>query len=181
MRLKVNTGWLTGRLRGPYLFAVLFLFLALIANMVVNATVIERQREGIRFYEERVRALGRHRGSAAVRGASLAGDIETFEKHLPQGKGLTKVIADVFGAARKNGLDIPSGDYSPETVKEADFSRYTIFFPVEGRYPQIKKFIYDLETLKHPISIEEIVFSKKKGGRAIELKIRLSAYFRGSF
>ena len=105
-------------------------------------------------------------------------DVEIFKKRLPDRDGLTDVLDEVFKTARSNGLKIPSGDYGPETVKETAISRYTITLPVEGRYPQIKRFIYDIETMKYPLAIEEITLSRGKGAAGvIGLKIKMSAYF----
>ncbi|MBI5561017.1 MAG: type 4a pilus biogenesis protein PilO [Deltaproteobacteria bacterium] len=163
-----------GLLKGPYLYIVFVFVFILAINGVITVAVTARQKEEIRLLEEKVASLSRR---AALK-TNIPEDIGTFEKRLPDSKGLTKVIGDVFSAAKKNGLAVPAGDYSPETSSEAGFSRYTVSFPVEGRYPEIKKFIYDLETLKHPVVIEEIAFSRsKKSEGTIELRLRLSVYF----
>lgn len=103
--------------------------------------------------------------------------LAAFKKDLPKEEGLTLVISAILKTARSNGLKITSGDYTHEIVKETEISRYTMDFPVEGGYHQIKRFIYDLETLKHPVSIDEISLSSAKEEGLIGLRLRVSIYF----
>ncbi len=103
--------------------------------------------------------------------------LAAFKKDLPREEGLTLVIGEIFKTARSNGLRITSGDYTPEIVKETEISRYSMDFPVEGGYHQIKRFIYDLETLKHPVSIDEVSLSTAKEDGLIGLRLRVSIYF----
>ena len=162
--------------KGPALYLALFSLFVLALNVFAAVTVVNRQEEEIRRLEEELISL-----KYPVRAGSFdktLGEINTFEERLPSGKEITKVLDEVFTIARKNGLDISTGDYSAQTVDEAEFSRYTISFPVEGRYGDIKKFIYGLETSRYPVIIEEITFSRsKKSKGTIELRIKLSTYF----
>ena len=167
--------------------ASLVLFLAsaavIAANLILTFTVTAAQEDETRLLEERVSGLKGVSGSPFEQAVS---DIEVFTGRMPNKSGLPKALASIFDIARKNGLNIPSGDYAPETVSEAGISKYTISFPVEGSYPEIKKFIYGIENMNVPVVVEDIVFSRSKGtsrptpsgvGAPIELKIRLSVYF----
>lgn len=169
--------WATALSRRPYAFAAIVLLCILAANALLTFTVINGQADEIRLLEEK--AFSSRRGEPGGAAGKTIMDIETFEKRLPDDRGLIKVVDGVFSVARKNGLDIPAGDYSPSTVTRTGISRYTISFPVEGRYREIKKFIYDLETMPQAVVIEEIAFSRSRVKRGtIGLTIRLSAYFR---
>ena len=156
---------------------VLFLASAVViaANLILTFTVTAAQEDETRLLGEMVSGLKGVSGSPLAQAVS---DIEVFTGRMPNEKGLPKALASIFDIARKNGLNIPSGDYAPETVSEAGISKYTISFPVEGSYPEIKKFIYGIENMNVPVVVEDIAFSRSKGtSGAIELKIRLSVYF----
>jgi hypothetical protein len=166
-------------IKRPLNLVLVFSLFMLAANAVFSLTVIKGQSDEIVSLREAVSLPGeglKRPGAREGLKKALAG-VENFEARLPDRKGLTGVINDIFNAARRNGLKIPTGDYSPKTVKETDISKYTIRFPVEGTYPQIKRFIYDIEAMDHLLAVEEIAFSSSKGARTIGLKITISTYF----
>lgn len=159
-----------------------FLLLSLVlvaANALFGMTVIRGQSDEILSFQDRIgvarEELGGPASGLSIKGV-LAG-VEDFKGRVPDLEGLTGVLDDIFKVARKNGLQIPKGDYAPTTVKETDISKYTIRFPVEGFYPQIKRFIYDIEALEHLLVVEEIAFSSSKGDGTIVLRITVSTYF----
>jgi Tfp pilus assembly protein PilO len=162
----------------------LWLFLAIVlviiaGNAVFSITGIARQSDEILSMQERIAVLkqGVKRPAAGQHLEGAISGVETFKARIPDHKGLTGVLNDIFRAARKNALQIPTGDYDPITVKETDISKYTIKFPVEGTYSQIKRFIYDIEVLPHILAVEEITFTSGKGEGTIALNIKVSTYF----
>lgn len=164
--------------RPVWLLLVLMLFI-LAGNAVFSLTGIRSQSEEIVSMQERITHLrtGLRRPDAGERFSEAVSGVETFKARIPDHKGLTIVLDDIFGAATRNGLKIPTGDYNPMTVKETDISKYTIKFPVEGTYSQVKRFIYDFEALAHILAVEEITFSSGKGAGTIALKIKVATYF----
>lgn len=165
--------------RGPFAIGAGIVFFAIAANAIFSLTVLKKQ--GMEIAQlERSASESRH-GQGGGRGidhAQIKEDVETFKKRLPGEKKLTRIIGDILSAAKKNGLVILTGDYGAETSRETEISKYTITFPVEGRYPQIKKFIYDVETLRYSLAIEDIALTSSKAlDGNIGLKIRVSVYF----
>lgn len=164
----------------PALAAIIAITLAVtLGDIIFTFKIIPGQELRIRSTEERVNEL---RGSSGAERA--ASGVLAFKKRLPQRSELTRVLSEVFAIARRNGLKIEAGDYSPETVRDTDISRYTFSFPVEGGYGQIKKFIYDVEALRYPLVIEEIGLVSGKGDKkedanvnGIGLKMKVSIYF----
>lgn len=164
-------------LKRPVNILIIILSLVIAGDLIFFSKVIGRQDSEITSLEEKINSLRgtSRRGGGLERARS---GVDAFKKGLPDEKRLTPVLEEVFLTAKKNGLKIPAGDYSPETLKDADISRYMISFPVEGRYSQIKKFIYDLENMKHQLAIEEIsMASSKETDGTIGLKIKISAYY----
>lgn len=160
---------------------MLIALLSLVANAVYCRAVTGPMEARLASFEEkeaRLRGvLSARAGGAGGNGGAIEG-VKSFKEKLPDYKGLTKVLGEVFTAAKKNGLKIPEGDYRPETVKDTDISRYTFSFPVEGRYSQIKKFIYDIETLDRMLVVEDVTLSTGKAeDGTVALNIRMSAYY----
>lgn len=162
------------------IFAPVFFITLLAANVIFTLTVIGHQASEIDSLESSINNLRKGEGPHPRSGEEgTADDIAAFMKRIPGEGKLTAVVRSVFNVARNNGLAIPAGEYSPQTVKDGDVSRYVMTFPVEGGYPNIKKFIYDVEMLRQMVAIEEITL---KGGstdsEAIRLNIKISVYYR---
>jgi Tfp pilus assembly protein PilO len=152
--------------------AVLSGVFVIAADVVLTFAVLKPQAAEIRVLQEKFSGL--------KKGPAAAKAISDFEKTLPDGKGLARVISSLFTAARASGLTVTSGDYRPETAREADISRYTVQFPVEGSYSQIKRFIYSLENIAASAVIEEIVLSRSRAAEGtIEVRIRITVYYKG--
>ena len=162
--------------------------IVIVINLIFGATTLnERDRlvSSLELRSRELRAL-EHRGFSSSGAASLqeasaraSQEIETFKKErLVKGSQLTKVLDGVYKAARKNGLKIKSANYKPITIKDTEISRYFFSFPVEGRYNQVKKFIFDIESSKQMLLVESITMnsSQKSAGR-IGVDIELSVYF----
>jgi hypothetical protein len=173
--LKTESEWI----KRPVWLLLLFLLFILGANALISLVVIKRQSDEIISLTDGISVAREElkRPDMGERVINAQIGVDSFKARIPDHKGLTGVLDDIFGAARENGLRIPTGDYSPKTVKETDISKYTIRFPVEGTYPQIKRFIYDIEALGHLLAVEEIAFSSGKGDGTIGLKITVSTYF----
>jgi len=163
----------------PFVIAALAALALIVVNAIFSLTVLKRQDAEITRLERAVAELKDGSGPQSRVGyAQVKADVETFKKRLPGEKKLTRIVGEILNAAKRNGLVVPTGDYGAATGKETGISQYTITFPVEGAYPQIKKFIYEVETLKYSLAIEDVTLTSTKAldGR-IGLKIRVSVYF----
>ncbi|MBE9537162.1 MAG: type 4a pilus biogenesis protein PilO [Proteobacteria bacterium] len=99
-----------------------------------------------------------------------------IDKLPPQGK-LTKLIQDIHKLARKERLIIKSASYSQAKGTGGDILSNSISFPLTGTYRQIRKFIYNIEKMDYPISIDDLSISKS-WGKNVSLSIKLSCYFQ---
>lgn len=147
--------------------------LVIALNIAFGQVVLGKKDVELSSIEDKISGI---RDTVRGRHSDPAHAIESFKNVLPTGAGMTSALEEIFEVARRNALKVPTGDYSPETIKDMEISRYTVSFPVEGSYSRIKRFIYDLESSRHYITVEEISLSSGKEG-AIGLKIKLSAYF----
>jgi len=170
----------------PAFYVIVFSAALIAVNLFISNKALRAQAEVLAQKERRVAALrdylkGKREGvrldEAYLIEEALLG-VEAFKKGLPDSRRLTTVLNDVLKLAKKNGLRIPSADYSPETIKDSGFSRYTISFPVEGGYGRIKRFIYDVEAMRHAVVIDDITLASGRAGTGtIGLKIRISVYY----
>ncbi|MCK4738385.1 MAG: type 4a pilus biogenesis protein PilO [Deltaproteobacteria bacterium] len=156
--------------------------LLILLNLTLVGITLNPQFEALESLEVRVEAIksGDVSGEDALAYlvSKTQADVAKFKASLPSKEALTTLLKDVYKSAKRNKVKIPEGSYSPKTVEEASILKYTISLPVEGRYKDIKKFVYDIETLKRPLVVDEISFSRSKGSKGVvALHIQLSAYF----
>lgn len=162
------------RYRLSTVIAASVLLLLFVGNIVFYIIFVRSQASEATSLEKTVSSIIKELGPDTRETALM---LTAFKKDLPKEEELTLVIGAILKTARSNGLKITSGEYTPEIVKETEISRYTMDFPVEGGYHQIKRFIYDLETLKYPISIDEVSLSSAREEGLIGLRLRVSIYF----
>lgn len=146
----------------------------LLANAVFFMAIARKQAAKTEAMAESIVGIKEAFGEDAHKARA---ELDAFRDRLPSGDGLTPIIGEVFSSARKNDLQIPSGDYAQNTVKETGISRFSMELPVVGRYSQIKKFIYDLEVSRHPISIDDVSITSSNENGLIGLKITISIYY----
>ena len=139
-------------------------------NLKAELSLLKKERFQIQQANEKKRAQREHIEKFKV-------DAGLFIDKLPSQGKLTKLIQDVHKLAKKEGLIIKSASYSPAKGKGGDILSSTISFPLTGTYRQIRKFIYNIEKMDYPISIDDLNISKS-WGRNVSLSIKLSCYFQ---
>ncbi|HBG46362.1 MAG TPA: hypothetical protein DDW94_05160 [Deltaproteobacteria bacterium] len=166
-----------GKSLRPAHVAIAVAIVVIISNFIFSGTVLKGQE--IKAAELEMRA-GELRAAVSGKGSGLydVARTESFINGLPESKDLTRILDETFQSARQHDLVVHSADYSPES-RDGSFSRYSFAFPVEGSYKDIKKFLYDIETSRRPIAIDEVnLASGKAGDSRIVLKLRMSVYYR---
>ncbi len=160
--------------------AAAVVFLNLIFGYVVLGTQqerLDRLEAKLREYES-MRAVKQGQAAVSTSVEELRADIKKYKERLPDESMLTKVVAAIDDAAERNSLEITRGNYTPEPIDGTSISGYRISFSVEGRYREIKRFVYELETMEYPLAIEELVFSRSKGHTgAVVIKIGITTYY----
>lgn len=165
------------KIRPSYVILVISL-LVIITNFIFGGTVLRSQEVNEKRLEDRAEEL---RSAISERGSGPQQEVQAanFIKGLTESADLTSILDEIFKSATKSGLDVPSADYNPEAFKDSSMSRYAFTFPVEGRYRDIKKFLYDLESSRRPLVIEELSLASGKTNEGkIRLRIRMSVYYR---
>jgi len=163
--------------RPAYILISLAVF-AIAANFVFGLFVSRQERE-IASYEMKVEELRAMSSPRHGGGAAAAVRIKEFREELPDGDELASILNEVFDSAGRNGIRIPSGSYNPAPSKDGRASRYVFTLPVEGRYADLKRFLYELESSARPLMVEDITLTGSRAGESgIGLGIRMSVYYR---
>jgi type IV pilus assembly protein PilO len=106
-------------------------------------------------------------------------DLSAFYERIPRKKEFVAFIGDLFETAANNSLKVGEISYKPAIIKGEKLIAYSIGFDVAGKYAAIKSFISDIEGLRQIAVIDDISLSGKADEEYVEMKVRMTAYFRG--
>ncbi|TAK05784.1 MAG: hypothetical protein EPO39_10535 [Candidatus Manganitrophaceae bacterium] len=106
-------------------------------------------------------------------------DLVLFRERLPEETALPELVSFVSESAAAHHLSIPAISYQPEKIDAPGLMKVLISFNVKGNYREIRNLIYRLEQSRYFLVIENLVLaSSVKEGEAIQLQLRIAAYFR---
>jgi Tfp pilus assembly protein PilO len=136
----------------------------------------------------RLQSLEQESGSLRQRlehaGQSLADDRATPEERLaafygsfPKIDGVPDWLQKLYRTASAQGLTLEEGDYRLVTEKDSRLARYVISLPVQGSYPQVRKFVGAALQEMPFLALETVTFGKQKIGEAqVDAKIKFTLY-----
>ena len=111
-----------------------------------------------------------------------------FKKQMPLFRGLLAgiqsqkdmplLVKELVQSARRQNLSVAAINYDIPRRESGEIAMLSFSFPVEGRYHDIKQFIYDVETSDRLIGIQELGLESDKG--RVKLQMKLMTYVRGS-
>jgi Tfp pilus assembly protein PilO len=96
---------------------------------------------------------------------------------VPEKVTMSGIVREFHRQAKKSALSISSARYSPPVREGKYLIRHDISFPVEGRYKNIRKFIYNLEKMPYLMTIDDPALTSR-GDRIVSVTIRISLYLR---
>ena len=106
-------------------------------------------------------------------------DLEKFKELLPRRAAYINVVRWVDRMAREDGMKSTSfGTERKEVEKQGDLIQLNFTMPVSGTYPNVRKFIYDVETSALFLNIDNLGLSANTDSGVISLRIGLSTYVR---
>lgn len=105
-------------------------------------------------------------------------DITKFQDMLPRKTEMTKIIRELDNLARGSSLVIHDIAYESKKTREGNIFPISFSFPVEGKYSNVKNFIYKLESSKRLIAINDLNLEKASGKEDIRLNIKLTVYLK---
>ena len=170
-----------GKSGNIFLSALVVLMLSLALQM----TVLETQSSEIKEFERLLEELkddiedSEERDTDKKILTDTLSALENFKNALPGSEEITPIINDIYNIAKDNRLKILRANYSTDIKKGSFINRHSMSFPIEGSYKSIKKFIYDIESLKHHLVINRITLKSGFGGKSnIGIDIGISVYLK---
>ncbi|MCK9417813.1 MAG: type 4a pilus biogenesis protein PilO [Nitrospirae bacterium] len=97
---------------------------------------------------------------------------------IPEQKDMPLLVKELEQMAKKLNLTVAAINYDIPQRESGELAMLSFSFPVEGRYPDIKRFIYEVETSGRLIGIQDVKLESDKG--RVKLQMKLMTYVRGN-
>ncbi|HYL81060.1 MAG TPA: type 4a pilus biogenesis protein PilO [Candidatus Acidoferrum sp.] len=153
--------------------------LALVLLVLPARSQKSREENQLLDLQRRIRTLQRE----AQTGESVQSafrEVEEFGQGYTPQTDLVPLIGRLTKLASSLALDVPSVDYRPSAVKEVGLTKVTVSMGVEGSYGKIRRFLYDLESMRRQLVIESLSLADPKGISNLQVRLQLSLYFRSA-
>lgn len=108
-------------------------------------------------------------------------DWQRFRAAVPERAALPLLVEEFAGLARESGVAVGAVGYQPKELDDAQLLAYALQFSVTGGYPQVKRFLQEVEGSRRLIEIESLNASSRvdrDGLDQVTLALRLVTYFR---
>jgi Tfp pilus assembly protein PilO len=96
---------------------------------------------------------------------------------IPAQKDVPLLIKDLAQTARRLHLSVDAISSDIPTQATGGLTMLTFTFPATGAYPDVKRFIYEVETSSRLVGIQDLKFNAEKG--RVKLQMKLVTYIRG--
>jgi Tfp pilus assembly protein PilO len=97
---------------------------------------------------------------------------------IPEQKDMPLLVKELEQMAKRLNLAVAAINYDIPKRESGELAMLSFSFPVEGRYPDIKRFIYEVETSGRLIGIQEVKLDSDKG--RVKLQMKLMTTVRGN-
>jgi len=97
---------------------------------------------------------------------------------IPAQKDMPLLVKELEQMAKKLNLAVAAINYDIPRRESGELAMLSFSFPVEGTYPDIKRFIYEVETSGRAIGIQNVNMESDKG--RVKLQLKLMTYVRGN-
>jgi Tfp pilus assembly protein PilO len=96
---------------------------------------------------------------------------------VPSQQDMPLIVKEFVQTARQLKLKVDSVNYDIPKRGSGELTMLAFSFPAEGRYPDIKRFIYEVETSDRLIGIQDLKLESEKGN--VKLALKLMTYVKG--
>ncbi len=96
---------------------------------------------------------------------------------VPAQKDMPLLVKDLVQTARRLHLSVSSVKYDIPRRASGELALLTFSFPAEGKYADIKRFIYEVETSDRLVGIEALKMDSDKS--TVKLEMKLLTYVKG--
>lgn len=152
--------------------------LLLVLLVVRDAGVAGAASELERVEKERVAArqlLMRHREARKAKT-----DLAQVWAMLPAERDFSPLALGISEEAKRDRVNLPALSYRTEPTTVANTSKGLLQGSMSGRYEDLRRFIYDLETAEEFLLIEDIELARSSAaqGQTLTFNIKIATYLR---
>lgn len=154
------------RLQAGVLFFAVFFFV----DLLLYALLVSPYRVQLQERETRLSELRKNRTEAILfqkQKRELAG----IKQGIPTQKDMPLLIKDLVQAARRLNLAVSSITYDMPKRNGKELAMLSFQFPAEGRYPDIKRFIHQVETSDRLVGIQDLKLTENNGRIKVDMKL----------
>ncbi|MGZ8366564.1 MAG: type 4a pilus biogenesis protein PilO [Nitrospira sp.] len=100
---------------------------------------------------------------------------------LPAERDFTPLALGISDEAKRNRVTLPGLSYKTEPTLIANTSKGLLQGPMTGRYEDLRRFIYGLETAEELVFIEDLELARSGGlqDASLTFNIKIATYLRG--
>jgi Tfp pilus assembly protein PilO len=167
--------WLKANNKRLRTAAMIFAGLVL-ADLLVYFVLVAPSAAWLATWETKYAELRkRHTESVLFRKQKLV--FSGIKTGIPSQKDMPLLVKEFVQTARKRNLKVDAINYDIPKRGSGELVMLAFSFPVEGRYPDIKRFIYDVETSDRLVGIQDLRLDSDQG--RVKLNMKLTTYVKG--
>jgi len=146
-------------------------------NLVLYSFLVAPSQARVRAGEKRYAEL-RERYAEAVLFKKQKPFFTGIMAGVPSQKDMPLLVKDLVQTARSLKLGVASVKYDMTKSAGGELAMVAFSFPAEGRYPEIKRFIYDVEIADRLVGIQDLKLEADQG--QVKLDMKLVTYIKGN-
>jgi Tfp pilus assembly protein PilO len=144
-------------------------------NMLLYAVLVAPAAARLTSWEIKYAEL-RKRRTDAILFQKQKQAVTGLKAGIPAQKDMPLLVKEFVQAARRLNLTVAAVTYDiPKGGGEA-IAMLSFSFPVEGRYPDVKRFIYEVEISDRLVGIQDVEMDADKG--RVKLQMKLVTYIK---
>jgi len=140
------------------------------ANLMLYGVAVTPSAGRLRDLEARYAEL-RKRHAEAVLYQKQKHMLAGISTGIPAQKDMPLLIKDLVQIARKLNLKVAAVNYDMPKRGNEGFIMLVFPFSAEGNYPEIKRFVYEVETSDRFVGIQNVKLDSEKGRVKFQMKL----------
>ncbi len=174
MRMQAPV-WLKGSNKSLRTVALIFAGLVL-ADLLVYFMLVVPSSAGLAAREAKY-AEFRKRHAEAVLFKKQKPLFAGIMAGIPAQKDMPLLVKEFVQTARQLNLSVAAVNYDMPKRGSGELAMLAFSFPAEGKYPDIKRFIYEVETSDRLVGVQDLKLESDTG--RVKMNVKLMTYVKG--
>ncbi len=174
MRMQAPV-WLKGSNKSLRTVALIFAGLVL-ADLLVYFMLVVPSSSGLAAREAKY-AEFRKRHAEAVLFKKQKPLFAGIMAGIPAQKDMPLLVKEFVQTARQLNLSVAAVNYDMPKRGSGELAMLAFSFPAEGKYPDIKRFIYEVETSDRLVGVQDLKLESDTG--RVKMNVKLMTYVKG--